>query len=248
MRQAGYWYPWRSTLGSGSGEERYLELVLQHVGPEVDVLDVACGHGELSVEIAAQCHTLVGYDRQPAWIERARELAVERHMDNVSFICADSSAEENGGSPHIPAPAQSFDLLLCRRGPHHWVEDARRVARPGSRLIMLVPNATPRTTWSAQLPEPLGWDDDDDPLWARDRIAARMAPSGLVLEAYWVCVVPEYFPSPEELYRWRAWGYAADEVPSFEQVEPLLASIFDQHAGPLGLEVKHSRFLWTARA
>jgi 2-polyprenyl-3-methyl-5-hydroxy-6-metoxy-1,4-benzoquinol methylase len=53
----------------GSGEEWYLELVRQHVGLEVDVLDVACGHGELSLEIAAQCRTLVGYDRQPAWIE-----------------------------------------------------------------------------------------------------------------------------------------------------------------------------------
>jgi len=113
---------------------------------------------------------------------------------------------------------------------------------------MLVPNATPRTAWSALLPEPLGWDDDDDPLWARDRFATRMAPSRLALDRYWVCVVPESFLSPEELYRWRAWGYATDEVPSFEQVQPLLTSIFEQHAGGRGLEVKHSRFLWKARA
>jgi SAM-dependent methyltransferase len=207
---------------------------------DVDVLDVACGHGEFSLEIATQCRTLVGYDRQPAWIERARQLAAERRISNARFICADSLAEENGGSAHIPASDESLDLLLCRRGPHHWVEDARRVARPGATLIMLVPNATPRTTWSAQLPEPLGWDDDDDPLWARDRFLMRMAPSRLVLDRYWVCVVPEYFPTPEELYLWRAWGYTADEVPSFEQVQTVLESIFEHHAGPLGLEVKHS--------
>ncbi len=128
------------------------------------------------------------------------------------------------------------------------MEDTRRVARRGATLIMLVPNTTPWTTWSAQLPEPLGCDDEDDSLWARDHLAAGMAPSGLTFDSYWVCVVPEYFPNPEELYRWRDWGFTADEVPPFEQVQPLLVSIFEQYAGSRGLEVKHSRFVWTARA
>jgi hypothetical protein len=66
---------------------------------------------------------------------------------------------------------------------------------------------------------------------ARERFAMRMAPSRLALDRYWVCVVPEYFQDPEEPYRWRAWGYAADEVPPFEQVRPLLSTIFEQHAG-----------------
>jgi len=245
--QRGYWYPWRSTLSSGNGEELYLEFVQQHLQPNIDVLDVACGQGELSLDIAVKTRTVLGYDRQPIYIELARRLAECRQVDNVTFVCADSSLEANGGRARIPALDTSFDLLLCRRGPHHWVEDAYRVARPGATLIMLIPNLTPRTEWSGALPDPLGWNDEDDPLWARDRIAARMAATGLSIDRYWACVVPEYFSTPEEFYKWRAWGYVAGEVPPFIEVQDLLHKLFQRYAGADGLEVKHSRFIWMTR-
>ena len=49
-----------------------------------------------------------------------------------------------------------------------------------------------------------------------------------------------------ELYRWRAWGYAPDEVPSFEAVRPVLDRIFDEFSGHGGVAIAHSRFLWKA--
>jgi hypothetical protein len=104
---------------------------------------------------------------------------------------------------------------------------------------------------------PLGWgygiqavreeaQDPDDLLRARDQIGERLAAGGLSLDSYWTYNVPEVFPSPEELYRWRAWGYTPDEVPSFEEVRPILVRIFDEHGGPDGVAVCHSRFLWKA--
>jgi SAM-dependent methyltransferase len=245
-QQEGYYYPWRSTLAPGNGEEAYLTLVRASVDPETDLLDVACGHGDVALELAARCRSVRAYDRVASWIERGQCAAAARGIANVEFIVHDSSSEANGGHPRLPAPDASHDLLICRRGPFHWCEDARRVARPGATLIMLVPNSTPATEWSASLPAPLGWSGPDDPLWARDRIAARLALCGVAIDSYWTFVVPEILPTPYELYRWRSWGYLPAEVPSFEQVRPLLEQIFVEHAGLQGLAVRHSRFLWRA--
>jgi hypothetical protein len=74
----------------------------------------------------------------------------------------------------------------------------------------------------------------------------REAPGVSRGECHWTYNVPEVFPSPEELYRWRAWGYTPEEVPAFEEVRPILARIFAEHGGPDGVAVCHSRFLWKA--
>jgi SAM-dependent methyltransferase len=246
--QAGYYYPWRSRLGAWNGEDAYLALVREHLRPDIDLLDITCGHVEVGLDVAPFCRSVIGYDRMAPWIELARRAARERGVTNATFVCHDSSPAANGSLARIPAPDASFDLLICPRGAFHWLEDARRVARPGAVLIMLVPIPTPTTPWSAWLPEPLGRTDEDDPLWARDRIGERMAPSGLSIHSYWTFVVPEVFPSPEELYRWRAWGYTPDEVPSFEEVLPILERIFDEHGGSDGVAIRHSRFLWKSIA
>jgi hypothetical protein len=44
------------------------------------------------------------------------------------------------------------------------------------------------------------------------------------------------------------WGYTLDEVPSFDAVRSILVRIFDEHGGPDGVAVCHSRFLWKAMA
>lgn len=244
--QPGYYYPWRSRPGAWNGEAAYLALVQEHLRPNADVLDIACGHGEVALDLAPRCRSVLGYDRVAPWIERARQAAQEHGVTNATLLCHDSAPPANGGRARLPAPDAAYDLLICRRGPFHWVEDARRVARPGAVLLLLVPNPTPATPWSAWLPGPLGWADRDEPLWARDVITERLAPSGLAIEHYWTFVVPEIFPTPEELYRWRAWGYTAEEVAPYEEVRPTLERVFAEYGGPEGVAVPHSRFLWKA--
>jgi SAM-dependent methyltransferase len=245
--QDGYFYPWRSTLATGNGEEAYLALVERHLAADLDVLDVACGHGPVALDIAGRVRSVLGYDRIASWIERAQVEAARRGLSNARFVAHDSSLELNNGRAAIPAADASFDLLLCRRGPFHWLEDARRVARPGATLLMLVPNRTPPTPWSDWLPAPLGWNEPDEPLWAKAAANSRLGICGLAIESYWVLAVPETFATPEDLYAWRAWGYTREEVPAYAEVRPLLERIFAEFGGPEGLAVTHSRFLWKAR-
>jgi hypothetical protein len=181
-----------------------------------------------------------------AWIELAQQAAQQQGISNATFICHDSSAAANGGQPRLPAAEASFDLLICRRGPFHWLEDARRVARPGATLLMLVPDATPLTPWHAWLPEALRWQPPADPHWARPTIEQRLAVGQLALHSWWSFDVPEVFPDPEQLYAWLAWGYTPDEVPSLAEVEPILGRIFAEYGGHDGVAVSRRRYLWKA--
>ncbi len=181
---------------------------------------MACGHGEVALDIAPRARSVLGYDRTAAWIDLARIAADRRALTNAAFVCHDSSPGANGGRARLPVPDASVNLVVCSKGPFHWIDDARRVARPGAILLMLVPDATPLTAWHGHLPEALRWDDALDPHWARPLIEAKLAAIGLTLDSWWSFDVPEVFANPEQLYAWLAWGYAPDEVPSFSRGEP----------------------------
>ncbi len=244
--QEGYYYPWRSRLDAWHGEDAYLAALRRRLRPDADVLDAACGHGEVAIAIAPRVRSVLGYDRTAAWIELARRAVAERGLANATFVRHDSSPAANGGRARLPVPDASCDLLICSKGPFHWIEDARRVARPGAVLLMLVPDATPLTPWHAWLPEALRWRPAADPHWARPAIEGRLAAAGLALDSWWSYDVPERFPDPEQLYAWLAWGATPDEVPPFEGVRPVLERAFAEHGDAEGVAIRHRRYLWTA--
>lgn len=244
--QAGYYYPWQSQLPPLNGEDTYLDLVHQHLRPDLAVLDVACGHGEVALAIAPACRSVVGYDRVAPWIERATQRAQQQGLTNATFVCHNSARDANGGQARLPGEANAFDLLICRRGPFHWVEDARRVARPGATLLMLVPDARPVPPWNDWLPEVFRQRPAADPHWARKSIEERLSLGQLTLHSWWDFEVPEFFAGPAQLYDMLAWGWTADEVPAFAEVEPALARIFAEYGDPAGVVLRHVRHLWKA--
>ncbi len=241
--QPGYYYPWKSTLPPFNGEDVYLDLVRQHLTPESDVLDVACGHGEVAIQFAPACRSILAYDRIASYIRIAQESARQKGVQNVTFLCADSSAAANDGQPHIPAIPGSFDLVISRRGPLHWIEDARRVARPGAVLIQLNPLDLPPPSWNDQLPKPLQFPQLERHT-GYSSVEWRLEEVSLDFHSYWNFVVPEYFPDPEQFFIFRAWGEDPEDVPTFPEVQPDLERIFAHHAGPAGLPILRGRFLW----
>ena len=245
--QEGYWYPWGSKLGKWNGEDEYLTQVDEHLGPDVDLLDVGCGHGAVALDLAPRCRSVVAYDRIESWIENAKIEAQERGITNVTYLCHDSSRDANNGQAKLPGEEKRYDLLICRRGPFHWVEDAHRVARPGATLIMLVPDARPIPVWNDLLPEAFRFTHmPDDPNWARKSLEPRLTSGGLTLHSWWDFDVPEYFATPERFYDFLIWGYAPGEKPTYDEVAPAFERIFADHAGSDGLEIRHIRHLWKA--
>ena len=118
--QDGYYYGWESQLAPGNGEDEYLELVNQHLRPDSDVLDVACGHGEVALAIAPFCQSVVGYDRVASWIERAQQTAQQQNLTNATFLCHDSSLDANGGKARLPGADHTNHPLQAGAPFHHW--------------------------------------------------------------------------------------------------------------------------------
>jgi SAM-dependent methyltransferase len=102
------------------------------------VLEVGCGPGHLSVQLAGQ-HRLevTGLDLDPAMIARAAaniDRAANRGGRRPSFLVGDVAA--------LAFPDRSFDLVVSTLSMHHWADPAAalaeigRVLRPGGRALI----------------------------------------------------------------------------------------------------------------
>ena len=106
---------------------RFLEIA--DLKPNHRVLDIATGAGHVAITAARQVREVVALDITPAMLDQARQLAAEREVRNITFVQAD--AEE------LPFPSASFDRVLVRSAPHHFVHlipslsEAYRVLVPG---------------------------------------------------------------------------------------------------------------------
>jgi ArsR family transcriptional regulator len=108
---------------------------LGHLLPPLDVADIGCGDGHLSIEMAAWARTVVGIDRSDDVLERAKALAARRHAVNVEW--------KKGDLARLPMREGTVDLALLSQSLHHASEperalaDAVRILRPGGRLLVL---------------------------------------------------------------------------------------------------------------
>ncbi|MDX1415490.1 MAG: class I SAM-dependent methyltransferase [Candidatus Promineifilaceae bacterium] len=242
--QEGYYYPWKSSLSPLNGEDEYLQMLRQLMSPEMVVLEVGCGHGQIPIALAPLCRWIVAYDRTTAFIELARQAAAAQEIANISFIEAESIATLLD-SPDFPANKQPFDLIISRRGPLNWVENVRMVARPGTILFVLNPKESVLPFWNDRIPEPLRLANPRT-YSRQSSVERRLGLAGLKWHSAWSFDVPEYFAAPRDLYNRLSWGYTPDEVPSFEAVASILDEIYAEYADEQGLAVPHGRFMWQA--
>jgi ArsR family transcriptional regulator len=103
--------------------------------PPVDVADIACGEGYLSVESAQWAKRVIGIDRSADVLKRARALAERRGVKNITW--------KRGDMEKLPLEDASVDVALLSQALHHAadpthaVAEATRVLRPGGRVLVL---------------------------------------------------------------------------------------------------------------
>jgi ubiquinone/menaquinone biosynthesis C-methylase UbiE len=101
---------------------------------ELDALDVGCGTGFLSFELALRGHRATGIDFAASMLREAREKA--------GAIGATIRFEE-GDAENLACAANSFDLVVSRHvlwtlpHPEAAVAEWVRVLRPGGRLVVI---------------------------------------------------------------------------------------------------------------
>jgi SAM-dependent methyltransferase len=248
IARRGFAHRWQSSVAPGNGEDAFIGLIEQFLHPDCDVLDLGCGHGELTLTIAARCRTMTGIEREPGYLELARELAAERGITNVRFFQVNMGAAEDGG-PGIPLAGDSIDLFINRRGPilQRYLAEAIRVARKGAVMVGLHPTGnTPAPAWCDELPEPyrnvfMTVPFEEVTGWVKDPLRA----AGISDYSLWWMDVPEFLRSPYELYV-RLGGTEIAGAPEYQNVEPQLEKIIKQHGTAQGIILRHQRVLWQA--
>jgi ubiquinone/menaquinone biosynthesis C-methylase UbiE len=121
------------TAGERAAWDRILDLVVGGRGT-LDALDVGCGTGFLSLELAGRGHRVTGIDFAPQMLAEARKKAAAQGIA-VRF--------EEGDAEQSRFPAGSFDLVMTRHvlwtlpHPEQAVDEWIRVLRPGGRLAVM---------------------------------------------------------------------------------------------------------------
>ena len=109
-----------------------LDLLLQHLQPaRTDrVLDVATGTGFTALALLPLVGSVTGVDLTHGMLEEARRLAPASAQ--IRWVVGDAEA--------LPFPGGAFDIVTCRRAPHHFlniergVDEMLRVLARGGRL------------------------------------------------------------------------------------------------------------------
>ncbi|KHN93944.1 Methyltransferase type 11 [Metarhizium album ARSEF 1941] len=117
-------HTWRTARNSAA-------FLLPHVRPDMAILDVGCGPGTITVDLASHVPhgRVVGLERAAAVLEQARALAADRGVGNVEF--------EEGDANALRYPDDTFDIVFCHQVLQHVkdpvgvLREMRRVTKPG---------------------------------------------------------------------------------------------------------------------
>ena len=100
-------------------------------GLQGDVLDVACGTGDMVVELMKRGCTVTGVDLSEEMIA----IAKQKNMAKATYLIADAE--------HLPFDDDTFDTVTCAFGVRNFVHlgqglnEMLRVLRPGGKMVVL---------------------------------------------------------------------------------------------------------------
>jgi SAM-dependent methyltransferase len=102
--------------------------------PAGEVLDLGCGGGHVAFAVAEAAGRVTAYDLSADMLGAVAAEAARRGLGNIET--------RRGAAESLPFGDAAFDAVLTRFSAHHWgdvpaaLAEARRVLRPGGRLIV----------------------------------------------------------------------------------------------------------------
>jgi len=117
-----------SAVHAQGSEFALLQAALAGRG-DARLLDLGCGAGHVSFQVAPLVGEVVAYDLSQAMLEVVASAAAERGLGNIVTAC--------GAAECLPFADASFDFVFSRYSAHHWsdlglaLREVRRVLKPG---------------------------------------------------------------------------------------------------------------------
>jgi SAM-dependent methyltransferase len=184
------WAKGRPRVGAAAGARAEAWLLEQaRLEPGKDVLEIACGTGSTGVAAASRVTpggTVLMSDFADAMVDGARGRAREAGTGNAEFAVLDAQ--------DLGLPDESFEAVICGFGlmlmpdPVRAAREARRVLRPGGRLVLTVWGEEGANPWLAtafrSLMEQLGAPEPEEgtpgpfALGSRERLEAVLSDAG----------------------------------------------------------------------
>jgi SAM-dependent methyltransferase len=121
----------RSPFAQLSGSQSWIEPL----GPDMVVLDVACGAGHAAESLAGSVRQVIGVDLTRPLLALGAERLAGAGVSNVVL--------QEGDAEALPLVDESFDIVFCRGSLHHFahpetaVAEMLRVCRSGGRVVLL---------------------------------------------------------------------------------------------------------------
>ncbi|KIW70512.1 hypothetical protein PV04_02774 [Phialophora macrospora] len=131
-------------------------FLLPHIQPHHTILDVGCGPGTITADLAAFVPhgNVVGGDAVESVLEQAKGFASSRGLTNITFQKIDGNA--------LPFADNSFDIVFAHQVLQHVkdpvgiLREMRRVAKPGG--IVAARDADYKSfAWYPETPEIARW-------------------------------------------------------------------------------------------
>jgi ArsR family transcriptional regulator len=103
--------------------------------PPLEVADLGCGEGYLTIETARWAKQVTAVDRSSGVLARAKALAERKKLANIVW--------KKGELEKLPIDAHAMDVALLSQALHHAsdpakaLDEAVRILKPGGRLLIL---------------------------------------------------------------------------------------------------------------
>jgi ubiquinone/menaquinone biosynthesis C-methylase UbiE len=107
----------------------YADFLLPHLTDETDLVDVGCGDGELTVDLARSVRSVLGIDLDEADVAEARGRAARDHVGNATFEVADVYGL--GLADGVADAVLGHSVLEALEHPLRALAEMRRILRPG---------------------------------------------------------------------------------------------------------------------